>query len=73
MKLFKKNSATPSEKKGLQVQVNHKIIDADQAEIFTHMVKEAVKIIVVGALITTAAAFTLKFGSEYLTDRLIRP
>lgn len=72
MGLFK-NTTTDSEKKGLQVQVNHKLIDEKQADVFTHMVKEAVRIIVIGALVTTAAAFTLKFGSEYLADKLIQP
>ena len=72
MGLFKKNSTEPS-KKGLQVKVNHELINKDQAEVFTHMVKETVKILVIGAVIATAAAFTMKFGSEYLADKLIQP
>ena len=72
MGLFK-NTTSETSKKGLQVQVNHKLIDQDQADTFTHMVKETVKILAIGIVITTASALALKFGSEYLTDRLIQP
>ena len=73
MGLFHRDKTETSDKKGLKLQVNHKLIDDDQAAVFTAMVKETVKILVIGALITTAAAFSMKFGTEYLTDKLIQP
>lgn len=73
MGLIRKNPTEPSEKKGLKVQVNHKLIDKEQAEIFTSIVKETVKVLVIGALITTAAAFTMKFGTEYISRQLDLP
>lgn len=73
MGLFKNNTTDASEKKGLKLQVNHTHIDKDQSETFTQMVKETVKILAIGVVLTTAAALTLKLGSDYLTDQLIKP
>lgn len=72
MSLFNK-AKTESEKKGLQLQLNHTLITEDQAETFTTMVKETVKIIAVGAVISFAAALALKLGSDVLTNVLIEP
>lgn len=72
MGLFK-NTTSETSKKGLKVQVNHTLIDQDQADTFTHMVKETVKILAIGIVLTTASALALKFGTDYLTDKLIQP
>lgn len=72
MSLFNKTK-TESEKKGLQLQLNHTLITEDQAETFTHMVRETVKIIAVGAVVSLAAALALKLGSDVLTNALIEP
>lgn len=72
MGLFK-SSKTESSEKGLQVRVKHELINTDQAEVFTEMVKEAVKILVIGVVITTASALTLKLGADYLNTHFINP
>ena len=71
MPLFKKSS--DSETKGLQVTVNHKLITKDQADHFTNMVKEAVKIIVIGSVVAVAAGLTLNIGATYIEQKLNLP
>ncbi len=72
MGLFKTSKTEPSEK-GLQVRVKHELINKDQAEVFTEMVKETVKIIAIGIVFTTVSALTLKLGSDYLNNHFINP
>ena len=72
MSLFKKNSTETSEK-GLQVRVKHELINKDQAEVFTNMVKETVKILAIGIVLTTVSALTLKLGADYLNNHFINP
>jgi hypothetical protein len=72
MGLFKHSTPDSSETKGLQVHVNHKLIDQDQANIFTATVKETVKIIVVASVLTVLAAVTLKSGAEVAVHNLTK-
>ena len=72
MNLFKKKSSDP-ETKGLQVTVNHKLINTDQAEVFTEMVKDTVKIIEIGAIVTIAAGLTLNLGADFVAQKLNLP
>ena len=72
MNLFKKKSSDP-ETKGLQVTVNHKLINTNQAEVFTEMVKDTVKIIAIGAIVTIAAVLTLNLGADFVAQKLNLP
>lgn len=72
MNIFKKKSSDP-ETKGLQVTVNHKLINKDQAAVFTEMVKDAVKILVVGSIVAVAAGLTLNLGADFVAQKLNLP
>ena len=72
MNLFKKKSSDP-ETKGLQVTVHHKLINKDQADVFTAMMKDAVKIIVIGSVVAVAAGLTLNLGADFVAQKLNLP
>lgn len=65
----KKDKTAPA--KGIPVVVHHELINADQAEVFVNMMKDTVKIIVVGAVITIAAGVLARTGMNILESHMI--
>lgn len=72
MPTFKKKSTDP-ETKGLQITVHHKLINKDQADVFTALMKDAVKIIVIGSVVAVAAGLTLNLGADFIAQKLNLP